>query len=247
MTWAPAGEMSNVKGMAKDTQPVRGPQFLLGILLLLAGAALLLNRLDVVDVTFWGLVGTWWPLAIVAVGLSALLTVPRAWPGPVVLITIGVLLQLSRLDVLNVDIGSLVWPIVLILVGLALLLRVGRSTNDTAEDIRSTVFWWGSVRRTSSPSFRSAVLTAIMGGIELDLRDADIQGRADVSIFTFWGGVDVKVPPTWRVRVRGLPLLGGWDDKTVDPPDPNAPELRVHVTAIMGGADIKNRAPRSQG
>ena len=226
--------------MAKDvSQPVRGPQLLLGIIFLLLGTALLLNRLDIVEVTFWGLLGTWWPLFIVAAGLAALFTVPRAWPGPTLLIAIGVFFQLVRLDLFELDLGSLVWPILLIVIGLGLLFRFGRSTADSAEVIRSTVFWWGTIRRTRSPRFRSAVLTAVMGGIELDLREAGIERRADVSVFTFWGGVEIKVPPTWRVRVRGLPLMGGWEDKTVDPPGDGAPELVVHITAIMGGAEIK--------
>lgn len=231
--------------MAKEPNAeVRVPQLLFGLILLGLGVALLLSRLDIVEVSFWQLLGTWWPLLIVAAGVGALATVPRAWPGPVALITIGVLLQLSRLDFFDFSLGSLVWPLVLIAVGLTLLVRFGRPPSDSAESIRSTVFWWGSERKTRSPRFRSAVLTAVMGGIELDLRDAGIEGRADVSIFTFWGGVEVKVPPTWRVRVRGLPILGGWEDKTVDPADPGAPELVVHVTTIMGGAEIKNAVPR---
>lgn len=225
--------------VTRSPRPVRVPQLLFGLLLLVAGIVLLLSRLDIVEVSFWGLVGTWWPLLVVAVGLAALVTVPRAWPGPVVMIAIGVVLQLVRLDVLDLDIGSLLWPVLLIAVGLGLLIRFGRAPSDSAESIRSTVFWWGSARRTSSPQFRSAVLTAVMGGIELDLRQAGIQGRADISVFTFWGGVEIKVPPTWRVTVRGLPLLGGWEDKTTDPVTPDAPELVVHITAIMGGAEIK--------
>ena len=31
-------------------------------------------------------------------------------------------------------------------------------------------------------------------------------------VFALWGGVEVKVPPTWRVTVTGLPLLGGFED-----------------------------------
>lgn len=227
--------------MAKDsTEPVRIPQLLFGLVLLGLGVVLLLGRLEIVELSFWEIVGTWWPLLIVAAGLAALATVPRAWPGPVALVAVGVFLQLARLELFELDLGSLIWPIVLIVIGLTLLVRFGRPTSDSAESIRSTVFWWGSERRSRSPRFRSAVLTAVMGGIELDLREADIEGRADISIFTFWGGVEVKVPPTWRVRVRGLPILGGWDDKTVDPVDPGAPELVVHVTTIMGGAEIKN-------
>jgi len=79
-----------------------------------------------------------------------------------------------------------------------------------------------------------------MGGIELDLRRAGIERRADISVFAFWGGVEIKVPPTWRVTVRGLPLLGGWENKTAIPAGPNAPELVVHLTTIMAGAEIKN-------
>lgn len=229
----------------RSPRPVRVPQLLFGLVLLVAGVVLLLNRLDVVDVSFWGLVGTWWPLLVVAVGLAALATVPRAWPGPAVIILVGVVAQLVRLDVFDFDVGSLLWPILLIVVGLGLLLRFGRAPSDSAETIRSTVFWWGSNPRTSSQRFRSAVLTAVMGGIDLDLRDADIQGRADISVFAFWGGVDIKVPPTWHVTVRGLPLLGGWDDKTTPPDSPDAPHLVVHITAIMGGAEIKNRPPRT--
>jgi len=219
---------------------VRVPQLLFGLLLVAAGAVLLLNRLDVVDLSFGQLLRTWWPLAIILVGLSALLTVPRAWPGPVVLITIGVLLQLDRLDVFDIGLFTLLWPTLLIVVGLMLLFRFGRPRSDSAEVISSTVFWWGSSRSTTSQRFRSATLTAVMGGIELDLRRADIEHRADISIFSFWGGVEVKVPPTWRVTVRGLPILGGWEDKTVDPLDPNAPELVVYITTIMAGAEIKS-------
>ena len=78
------------------------------------------------------------------------------------------------------------------------------------------------------------------GRHQVDLREADIVDKAEIAIFALWGGVEVKVPPTWRVRVSGLPLMGGWDDKTTLPLQDGAPELIVHVTAIMGGAEIKS-------
>jgi hypothetical protein len=74
----------------------------------------------------------------------------------------------------------------------------------------------------------------------VDLRQAGIESRADISVFVWWGGVEIKVPPTWRVRMDGLPLLGGWEDKTTPPESSSAPELRVHVTAVMGGVEVKN-------
>ena len=78
-----------------------------------------------------------------------------------------------------------------------------------------------------------------MGGVELDLREADIEGAARIDVFTFWGGVDIKVPRTWEVRTSGLPLLGGWEDKT-EPPLGGGPVLDVRLVTIMGGAEIRH-------
>jgi len=213
-------------------------QAFLGVLVVAVGVVALLGQLGVVSISLSDLFATYWPLVIIAVGLVALFAVPRAWVGPVIVIAVGVFFQLNRLDLMQVDAWKLLWPIAIILVGLALLTRIG--SGDDAETINSAVIWWGSERRTRSQNFRGGSLSAIMGGIAVDLRQADLAERADIAVFVLWGGVEIKVPPTWRVRVSGLPLLGGWDDKTVAPTDPHAPELNVHVTSIMGGAEIKN-------
>lgn len=214
-------------------------QVFLGVLIVTVGVIALLNALDVLDVSVWEILGTWWPMVIVAVGLTALLSVPRAWIGPAGVIAVGLLLQLTRLDMVEVDVWEILWPVAIILVGLSLFTRLG-SRGTTEDVINSAVMWWGSERRTTSQSFRGGSLSAVMGGIDVDLRQAGIVDRAEISIFVFWGGVEVKVPPTWRVTVTGLPILGGWDDKTVAPLSPDAPQLLVHITAVMGGAEIKN-------
>lgn len=218
----------------------RTPQLLLGLLLVAIGGTALLGRLGVVDIDLGELVSTWWPMLIVLVGIAALVSVPRAWVGPAIIILVGAVLQLDRLELITVSFWDIFWPSVLLLIGLVLVLRYARGPGDDRNTINSTVMWWGSNPRTSSQDFRGGSLTAVMGGIEADLRAAAIQGRAEVSAFVFWAGIEIKVPPTWRVTVRGLPILGGWEDKTVAPLDPNAPELIVHVTAIMGGVEIKN-------
>lgn len=215
------------------------PQVLLGALIVAVGVLALLSQLGVVEITLGELLSTWWPMIIIVVGLAALGTVPRAWLGPSIIIAVGVFFQLDRLDVVDVNLWEFTWPVAIILVGLSLITRVGRRSTDE-QRINSAVVWWGTERRTSSQDFRGGSLSAIMGGIEVDLRQAAIVERAEISVFAFWGGIEMKVPPTWRVRATGLPLLGGWDDQTTAPADPHAPELVVHITAIMGGAEIKN-------
>ncbi|QTE27934.1 LiaF transmembrane domain-containing protein [Pengzhenrongella sicca] len=214
-------------------------QALLGAFVVAVGVAALLGQLGVVEVSLGELFSTYWPLVIVAIGLVALFAVPRAWIGPVFVIAVGAFFQLDRLDLIDVNVWNLLWPIGIILVGLTLLTRLG-SRGDDDDVINSAVIWWGSERRTRSQAFRGGSLSAIMGGIAVDLRQAGLADRADIAVFVLWGGVEIKVPPTWRVRVSGLPVLGGWDDKTIAPVDPHAPELNVHVTSIMGGAEIKN-------
>ena len=217
------------------------PQFILGIAIVTVGIVGLLHRMGLVDLSLGDLVSTWWPLVIVGAGLAALSSAPRAWLGPVVVIAVGVFFQLGRLNLLAGNAGDFVWPLAAIVAGLSVLTSRGAHGPDDAT-INTTAIWWGSVRRTTSQQFTGGGLSAIMGGIEVDLREANIVGCADLSVFVLWGGVEIKVPPTWRVQVDGLPLLGGWDNKTVQPADPEAPLLRVHVTAIMGGAEIKSRA-----
>ncbi|PVU82848.1 hypothetical protein DDP54_07345 [Cellulomonas sp. WB94] len=214
-------------------------QVLVGLLIVAVGVSALLVQLGAVDLDLGELIATWWPLVIVLAGAAALVSVPRAWIGPVTVIAVGVFLQLSTLGLITVNLWSIVWPIAIILFGLTVLTGLGTRAADD-KSVNSAVIWWGSERRTTSHDFRGGSLSAIMGGISVDLREADIVDRAEISVFVFWGGVDIKVPPTWRVRVGGLPLLGGWEDKTSQLPGPDAPELVVHITAIMGGVDIKN-------
>jgi hypothetical protein len=213
-------------------------QVFLGVLLLTFGVVALLVQLDVITADLGQIAADWWPLVVIGIGVAALVTVPRAWVGPTLIIAVGTLFLLQTLDLVEFDVWDVLWPVAIILVGLALLTRVGRN-HDQDDVVNSTVVWWGSQRRSRSKTFRGGSLTALMGGIELDLRDADIVGRAEIAVFVMWGGVEFKVPPSWRVHVSGLPLLGGWDDKTKTPANPDAPQLLVHVTAVMGGAEVK--------
>lgn len=214
-------------------------QVLLGVLVVAVGVVLLLDRTGVVDVDPGAVASTWWPLAVIAVGVVSALVVPRAWFGPAVIAAVGAILLLVRLGVVEPDVWTALWPLAIVAVGVGILLRAGSSAGD-ADHVTSFAFWWGAEPRTRSQRFTGASLTAIMGGVSLDLREADLAGPARIDVFVFWGGVDIRVPRTWRVRTSGLPLLGGWEDKTVAPADPDAPVLDVRVVTIMGGAEVRH-------
>ena len=92
---------------------------------------------------------------------------------------------------------------------------------------------------------------ALMGGVELDFREAGFgPGVTEVTVFAFWGGVDVIVPPGLQVECNGVGILGGFErkpdelaDASVASPDPGSPVLRINGVALMGGVDVSTRLP----
>ena len=79
-----------------------------------------------------------------------------------------------------------------------------------------------------------------MGGCEIDLRNAEINGDAAIDVFAMWGGIEIRVPENWTVIGRVTPLMGGFEDHTRAPQAASAHRLIVRGMVIMGGVEIKN-------
>jgi hypothetical protein len=104
----------------------------------------------------------------------------------------------------------------------------------------------GAMRRGRWTPARRVTVIGIMGGVELDFREAVLAaGVTEVHAFAFWGGVDIVAPPDVRVECTGMGIMGGFDHRedAVAPLDPNAPVLRVTGVAIMGGVEVRVRYP----
>lgn len=208
-----------------------------GVLFLL-DAASVLNADKAVD--------EWWPVVIVAAGVLTLAERPPAIFRGTILTGIGVVLLLFTTNLLEEDAWDYVWPAALVLVGLLIVARrhgrtiVGANGEDV---IRSTAFFGGPKLASTSQHFRGAWLTAIFGGITLDLRDARLAPEgASVNATAACGGIDILVPEGWRISVRSTPIFGGLDDKTDRsqklPAD--APTLHVDALTVLGGVDVKH-------
>lgn len=89
-------------------------------------------------------------------------------------------------------------------------------------------------------------VTAIMGGISLDFREALLgPGVTHVHVTAIMGGVDIIVPPHVAVQCDGVAILGGFEEVQRAPavPDPDRPTLMITGVAVMGGVDIRTRLP----
>ncbi|MDH3207374.1 MAG: DUF1707 domain-containing protein [Gemmatimonadota bacterium] len=103
----------------------------------------------------------------------------------------------------------------------------------------------GSRRKGPWSPARVNYTVAIMGGVELDFREAALPpGLTEVKVFSAMGGVEVIVPPGLSVESHGIGILGGFEHAGDGAhPQPGAPVLRITGVALMGGVEIKVRHP----
>ena len=91
---------------------------------------------------------------------------------------------------------------------------------------------------------RTYVGVAVMGGVELDLRDAQFsEPEVTIHAYTLMGGIEITVPEDIDVDVSGIACMGGFDHNASGPGVPGAPRVRVVGCAVMGGVEVKRKPP----
>ncbi|MFF4588837.1 DUF1707 domain-containing protein [Streptomyces sp. NPDC001388] len=88
---------------------------------------------------------------------------------------------------------------------------------------------------------------AFWGGGEIDLREADFAaGEVEINCVAIMGGVQIVVPPGVEVVVRGIGIMGGFDQReTGVPAGPGAPRVVVTGFALWGGVGVERKETRA--
>jgi hypothetical protein len=216
-----------------------------------------------------GQVWNYWPLCIAAAGVAKLMDScsGNRWFGGV-LLAIGLWWTVDNVYGLRFHFWQW-WPIVLVIMGVMMVLRsrevvapaqgaeggsphasgasfAGGATDTSAgtgngdAPISAFAFWSGSRRQIMSQRFTRADVVAVMGGVELDLRQAGTAtGEAVLDVFVMWGGVTVRVPPDWNIINQVVPIMGGSDDRTSGTSGARH-RLRVRGVVMWGGVKIRS-------
>ncbi|TNC28641.1 LiaF transmembrane domain-containing protein [Amycolatopsis alkalitolerans] len=205
----------------------------IGLVLLALGV---LGVLDAVGVASFGATaGRWWPIAVIGLGLAGMAAARRISLGPSLVAVLGLVLLAGQLEWTQ---GSLFWPALLLVAGAILLTGIrSRRVKDRTD---SLVMFGGGKTVNRAEHLEHADVSALLGGATLDLRQAHIDREATVDALAVLGGVDVLVPKDWRVEIDGLPILGGFDDKTEADGSAGGPLLKVNATAVLGGVNVAN-------
>jgi hypothetical protein len=103
----------------------------------------------------------------------------------------------------------------------------------------------GAQRKGRWRPARHTTVVSVMGGAEIDLREAELADEITITAVSLMGGVGIVVPEGVSVELSGFALMGGNggpNDKV--PPLPGAPVVRVRAFSLMGGVGIERKRSR---
>ena len=126
----------------------------------------------------------------------------------------------------------------------ALVKHAVPSRGDAESDEVGLVAVFDGVQLTSrATAFRGGSMLAWYGGVEADLREAQLAPDARLSLTAVFGGIALRVPPEWRIESNVQTIGGGVDVSGVEPDDPDAPALVLEGRAVFGGIAVSRKRP----
>ncbi len=227
-------------------------KFILGFIVLTAGALLLAFNLELLPIVWKPIVFSW-PMLLIAIGLINLAERDNNTFG-VILLIVGGFFLLPKIIVFDFNFAKLFWPVMLILIGLLIMtkrsfhapkrIHLSNNPGETSTDgllDETTVF--GGTKKILTDVFKGGRVTNIFGGTELDLtRTEIIDGETILEVTSVFGGVEMIVPSDWEVKIKVTSIMGGFADKRYTlPSNPdNKKVLIIHGVVIFGGGEIKS-------
>ena len=113
---------------------------------------------------------------------------------------------------------------------------------DRNDIIDATAVFGGVKKIILSKNFKGGDITNFMGGSEINLTQADFNGRVKIDATNIFGGTKLIVPAHWDVQSEVVAVFGGVDDKRRFigvQPDPNK-VLILDGTCLFGGIEINS-------
>ncbi|OWV15584.1 Cell wall-active antibiotics response 4TMS YvqF [Fibrobacter sp. UWH9] len=181
----------------------------------------------------------------------------RVFFGLLVL-AIGVMMLLRAMGIesfdwfFNMEWKPYIWPIAVILIGIGIIFHKARhkhcdhmrvkDSSDAMDEkgfmkIEATLS--GHKYNLKGEDFSGAKINAFLGGVSLDLRNANFADESEIKIDAFMGGAEIFVPQDIQVKIYSSCICGGVkNDKPATVTD-SSKTLHIHAECLFGGVDIK--------
>ena len=119
--------------------------------------------------------------------------------------------------------------------------QAGPDDIDQSARLKEVAVFSSIERRNVSQVFRGGELTAIMGSIDIDLRDCRMADPTSaIVVQVVMGQVTLRLPSNWTVESHLGTFLGNLEERSDRPVDPNPKRLILYGSAFMGQVEVRN-------
>ncbi len=225
-----------------------------GIVLIVVGVFLLLGRMNLA-IPAWA---KSWQMLLIIIGVLVGAKHKFRGGGWVIMIIVGAIFMVRDFATLPFNSSQFVWPALLIALGIFMLFKKsceykgqghkfkvqeGTSNEDT---VNSIVVFSGESKIILSKNFKGGKITAVFGGSDINLMQADFNGTVEIDVQAVFGGTEIVVPSNWTVRGDISPIFGGVEDnRPLELMKANSSPEKILVlkgTCVFGGIEIKSYA-----
>lgn len=248
-------EKDQKKWMGYSHNPIA--KVFLGIVFIAAGALLFADKLGY-DIPYRWLFS--WPMLLIVIGIYTGIKHSFRHFSWLILVGIGSIFLADRL-IADFTITPYLWPIAIMGVGLFIILKPKRKfghnkwqqkweryqsfyeTPKTTEDfLDSTTVFSGVKKNIFSKDFKGGKVSNTFGGAEINLSNADINGKVVLEVEQVFGGTVLIIPAHWELQSELVAILGGIEDKrsvsqlSMD----HSKILVLKGNTVLGGIEIRS-------
>jgi len=246
----------------------RSGRALTGLIIILIGLGFLLNNMGL-NIPQWVFS---WHTILILIGLFVGFRRNFRGAGWLIMVLIGSYFTLNDISGLNFNVSKYALGLGLIILGGYLIFRpkysfkdknrfeqgfnerfstpdedtsagVASNKNVNRNDIIEAVAVFGGSHQTVySKNFKGGDITAVFGGADINLTQADFEETVMLEVTAVFGGIKLIVPQNWAVKSNVTALFGSVEDKrSYTMPNGEIQKILVlNGTAIFGGIEIKS-------
>jgi predicted membrane protein len=235
-----------------------------GFIIVIIGFAFLLNNMGL-NIPRWVFS---WSNFLIAIGVF--IGVRRNFKGVawLILILIGAYNTLDNIPGLDFDLSKYALGVGLVIVGGFLIFRPkdtgflgkkwknrdknkanfdfsaetdGKTANNN-DIIDVMAVFGGSNQTVYSKNFQGGDITAVFGGADIVMTQADFPDTVSLDVTAVFGGIKLIVPQNWAIKSNVTALFGSVEDKRshLMPVSEMTKTLVLDGTALFGGIEIKS-------
>jgi predicted membrane protein len=191
-----------------------------------------------------------WPMLLVVIGLVMTLGASEKTAG-IIIMAVGGFFIIPLIFRETFHMYNMFWPSIFIIIGVIFIVTKRKGWNAVtskgmaSDDIIDYVsIFSGNERQVVSQNFKGGKISAVFGGIDLDLTKAKLSpGRNHLEIACVFGGTTIIVPENWSVTIEVTPILGGFTDSRKLIPGTTSDttsQLLIKGAVIFGGGEVKS-------